>query len=169
MPYRENLRSLKFLANLDIPNQYMFYSANLESINIIGNTKIIGVMAFDGCHKLNTLLMSDTVEKLEFACFRRCRLLKNIKLSANLKVIESSAFSSCTGIENLKLPDGLISIGTNAFSNCYFKELYIPSSVTSDPNKFLNNAHATVLYIPRSMYNRLKVDKFTYITNKIVY
>ena len=77
-----------------IPN-YMFYGADIESIEIPDNITRIGKHAFEECKKL-----------------------KNVRLSDTLKAIEQAAFRDCSELERVFLPDSVTIIGAEAFKGC---------------------------------------------------
>ena len=77
-----------------VPN-YMFYGADIESIDIPDNITRIGKYAFKNCEKL-----------------------QNVNLGNSLKSIETEAFSGCTSLRRIFLPDSLTILGQNIFNKC---------------------------------------------------
>lgn len=77
-----------------IPN-YMFYGADIESIEIPDNITRIGKHAFEECKKLKNVKLSDTLKAIEQAAFRDCSELGRVFLPDSVTVIGAEAFKGC--------------------------------------------------------------------------
>ena len=88
----------------------------------------IGDRAFENRTDLRTVMIPDSVEKIEFEAFRGCDKLENIKLSENLTIVGYGVFGDCKSISKIEIPkslkkfDGTWGRGTNlsygAFGGC---------------------------------------------------
>lgn len=77
-----------------------------------------------------SIVLPETVTKIDRLCFAFCDKLTDITIPAGLKEIETMAFYGCKSYADPVLPDGLEIIGSDAFSKCEaFTYLYIPASV----------------------------------------
>lgn len=105
------------------------------------SVKVIGNDAFSLCRSLKTLVLGNSVERIEQRAFFGCTRLNNAASDGDLVIPESvksigeAAFMNCSGFTGqLILPDNgaLDSIYSNAFHSTQFSgTLHIPSTVTS--------------------------------------
>ncbi|MBR4201299.1 MAG: leucine-rich repeat protein [Oscillospiraceae bacterium] len=107
--------------------------AKLQSVEIpesVGNN--IGNSAFGDCHALESAKLPSDMTVIPDDMFASCNSLKEISFPKGIKSIGNFAFSRCEGLTALNLPDGLETIGTNAFYKCNsLTEVTLPESVTS--------------------------------------
>ena len=88
----------------------------------------IGDRAFQNRTDLRTVMIPDSVEKIEFEAFYNCINLKIVDLSSNLTTIGYDVFGNCKSISKIEIPkslkkfDGTWGRGTNlsygAFGGC---------------------------------------------------
>lgn len=77
-----------------IPN-YMFFGADIESIEIPDNIIRIGKHAFEECKKLKDVRLSDTLKAIDQEAFRNCSELRRVFLPDSVTVIGAQAFKGC--------------------------------------------------------------------------
>ena len=75
----------------------------------------IGPWGLAGMSKVESVVIPDSVTKLDDKAFYGCVNLKTVKLPAGLKEIPYGCFEAC-GLTELSLPEGLEKIGGRAFS-----------------------------------------------------
>ena len=75
----------------------------------------IGPWGLAGMSKVESVVIPDSVTKLDDKAFYGCVNLKTVKLPAGLKEIPYGCFEAC-GLTELSLPEGLERIGGRAFS-----------------------------------------------------
>ena len=88
----------------------------------------IGDSAFENRTDLRTVMIPDSLEKIEFEAFYNCINLKIVDLSSNLTTIGYDVFGNCKSISKIEIPkslkkfDGTWGSGTNlsygAFGGC---------------------------------------------------
>ena len=94
----------------------------------------IGTNAFGGtAFKQNTLIVSvvipNSVIKINNNAFAYCKNLNSVNIPTNLITIGKSVFIGCKNITSVTLPNTLISIDNNAFSATGLESVVIPDSV----------------------------------------
>ena len=111
----ENDRSV---TDVEIPSEY-------KGKPVIG----IGDYAFFNAYFLNSVRISEGVEKIGHGAFDQCDDLKTVILPDSLTVIESVAFQGCTKLENISFPRELKVIGELAFDHCGIRSLVLPAGL----------------------------------------
>lgn len=92
--------------------------------------KQIGNFAFNGCEKLTTIELPETVNQIGSSAFRGCKALKSIAIPDNVLTIAPHTFYDCKALTTIKLGNKLTKIGTEAFSACEsINNVVIPASV----------------------------------------
>ena len=109
------------------------YSGNATALYIPGEIDghevvAIGDRAFENRTDLRTVMIPDSLEKIEFEAFYNCINLKIVDLSSNLTTIGYDVFGNCKSISKIEIPkslkkfDGTWGRGTNlsygAFGGC---------------------------------------------------
>jgi len=78
------------------------------------------------------ILLPESLEVIERSAFEGCHTLWNLHLSENLCYLGSRAFADCTALKALRLPDSLTDIGLQAISGCTaLEDLWIPMHMLS--------------------------------------
>ncbi len=89
----------------------------------------LGEGAFNNCHKLEEIVLPDSITEIPDSCFFACSSLKMISLPNSLVRIGKGAFSSCA-IESIVIQKGVLEIGDNAFSSCWkLREERLPTTL----------------------------------------
>lgn len=71
------------------------------------------------------------VTAIEDNAFQGCEKLRSVKLPNTIKGIGEEAFYLCTSLEQINLPSSLTSIGESAFESSRLKSVSLPASVKS--------------------------------------
>lgn len=128
--------------------------AIFKNLTISEGIKEIGISAFQGCSKIERVVLPTTLSKIGESAFMGCSNLADIKPTLgkdSLKITEigASAFYNCTSLEKITLPSTLESIGLNAFAGCSKLteiESFIGTPFDIDETVFPN--YAATLYVP---------------------
>lgn len=99
---------------------------------VINGGSIILEKAFNGCDKLATITLPDTITTISDYAFNQCSSLNEIIIPTKVKHIGDYAFSGCGKLQSLSLPNSLLNIGYSAFSACTgLTNVTMPASITS--------------------------------------
>lgn len=92
----------------------------ITKLTIAGATSI-GKSAFEDCHKLADVTISDSVTSIGEQAFDGCQALTNTSISNILKEATSigyAAFRGCTSLTSVEIPESVTSIDVAAFAQC---------------------------------------------------
>jgi len=103
---------------------------------------VIKFGAFSNCELLVSLIMGDSVKRIEEEAFFQCFALRFVRLSKTLEYIEFRAFWYCNSLEALFLPSTVEWIEYEAFESCEsLRLLILPHDID------LNNVGKTIIPI----------------------
>ncbi len=111
----------------------VYYSAKITTVNFDSGSvcESIGSNAFEGCTKLTSLTIPDSVTSISERAFSGCTSLTSVTIGNNVTSIGSYAFYDCTGLTSVTIGNGVTSIGNYAFNYCYkLVEVYNLSDLT---------------------------------------
>lgn len=146
------LESVSF-ENPDIELSKMLFNnyKSLKNVTLPANLKVIPAQCFGGCG-IESIVIPDSVTKIEMNAFITCYSLKSVKMSSNVTEIGSSAFAGDKALESLTLPTSVTKIGGQAFNECTsIKELTIPEGVEALDSSTFIKMHLEKLYLPKSL------------------
>lgn len=125
---KSKVRRVKMKSIEKIQEQAFYSCKNLIEINI--DSEVIESKAFEFCINLETVRISDRLNKLGEFAFSECWKLKRIRIPGSLKEISRGAFSNCMRLRDIIIEEGVKEIASGAFSICKsIEEIYIPDSV----------------------------------------
>ena len=93
-----------------------YYVTSFDSYTTTDN--VIGEYMFNGCKKLITLILPNSVSLIESFAFDGCENLKSLTVPANCREIKMMAIYNCKRLENVTLPAVLSKIDDTNFSLC---------------------------------------------------
>lgn len=113
-----------YLVLMNVEKDVVNYSIN-------DGTKMIYYQAFDGCEKLQSIVIPDTVTELGVETFMNCTSLESVTFPENGSLILDGTFIGCTALKNIEITESVVEIGSSAFMNCEnLASVTISSSVT---------------------------------------
>ncbi len=87
----------------------------------------VGLVSY---HRLESLVIPDSVTRIEDHTFYDFIYLKTVRLPRHLRSIQAGTFSRCRRLRSVEIPDGVTEIGQEAFYQCSSLDtLYLPDSV----------------------------------------
>ncbi|GFH50296.1 hypothetical protein CTEN210_06772 [Chaetoceros tenuissimus] len=99
-----------------------------EVIIVLPGVEVIPEETFSGCDKIETVIMADTVRRIEWSAFASCNSLVFVRLSRNLEVIGDYAFCGCDSLTSIFIP---------------------PSCAVIDKCAFYGSSDLRILHVPR--------------------
>lgn len=122
----------------------------LRTADIGYGTKSIGALAFNFCLYLDYVTIPSSVETIGNFAFLNCLFLKTLNLKG-VQHIGIQAFR-LTALSDVVLSDNLDFIGSWAFGDCKFKNISLPSSLTTiGDHAFENNTLLEGVCIPKNV------------------
>ena len=129
----------KFATDIVIPDHvteidgYAFQRCHaLHSVKISEGITNLGHYAFRNCYALTRVVLPETLVTIGHYAFYCCHRLKQIVFPKGLKSIGRSAFEWCKSLTELDLPHNLTRINVGAFAKCTaLTSITIPEGVTS--------------------------------------
>ncbi len=98
------------LFNINIFGQgIMFFWVDVESIEMD---------EFEGCCKLTSITIPDSVTTIGWNAFNGCKNLEKVTIGKNVTTIELSAFKGCEKLKEIVIPNSVTEIEPAAFSGC---------------------------------------------------
>ncbi|GFH57220.1 hypothetical protein CTEN210_13696 [Chaetoceros tenuissimus] len=107
-----------YFYNGGLPTISVQESCKIELIIILPGVEIIPRNTFVDFKIRKTVILSDTVRRIEEWAFADCCTLAYIKLSRNLEFIGEFAFHCCKSLTSIFIPPSCIEIGRWAFFHC---------------------------------------------------
>ena len=117
-----------------VPMEAFEFCHSLREITLTDNVTAIGKNAFRNCDSLTEVVIPETVTWL--SGFAECDNLVSINLPKNLTTLGEYCFSECKKLEKITLPEGLQTIDIYAFQKSGLTQIDIPASVTVKGNAF---------------------------------
>ncbi|GFH47859.1 hypothetical protein CTEN210_04335 [Chaetoceros tenuissimus] len=90
-----------------------------EVIIVLPGVEVIPKGTFKYCRNVETIIMSDTVRRIEDIAISHCNRLTFIRLSQNLEYIGESVFFKCELLVSIFIPPLCREIRSNAFQYCW--------------------------------------------------
>ena len=114
---------------------------------------VIELPHFTERKNLISIVIPNTITKIEEGTFDNCSTLKKVSLPESLLSIGDGAFYGCSSLTNINIPNSVTSIGNIAFYNCSsLTNIEIPNGVTRiGPSAFYNCRSLTNIKIPNGV------------------
>ena len=154
---------LQFFTSLKaIPSGRFEGCSKLNSIKLPESLTSIGLSAFSGCSSLTSIDLPDGLTSIGTSAFSGCSNLISIELNESLTNIGNYAFSGCESLSSIELPESLTSIWSSAFSGCSsLTSIDLPDGVTSISNEtFYECSSLTSIDLPESL---IRIDERAFI------
>ena len=102
----------------------------ITSIDIPNSVVSIGAYAFSCCHGLTSVTLPESITTIGNSAFEQCSQLQSINIPNTIESINAKTFENCTKLSHISIPESVVSIGDSAFFKCNkLEKLHIPNSV----------------------------------------
>ncbi len=95
-----------------------FHHSDIKKIELPVTVRSIGDYAFWVCEKLDTVILSNKIDKIGKEAFGYCSNLHYITLPGSLQYIPEKMFYECISLESIDIPKSIGVIREDAFRNC---------------------------------------------------
>ena len=92
--------------------------SDVKHVMVRRTVKEIPYRAFEGCSKLETISLPDSIRTIDSGAFWGCRRLKSIEIPEGVKLIDSSAFYGCESLKSIKIPASVGCVDYAVFNGC---------------------------------------------------
>ncbi len=139
----------------ELPAEAFQGCTKLESIVMPESLTSWGYYAFFGCEKLSNFVFPKNITVIPRFCFAGCNSFTSFTVPEGVTTISTNAFRNCKGITNILLPQTLTTLEGPQFDNSAqkIKTLVIPSSVTSISGSLLSNFDNLVVESGNTKYD----------------
>ncbi|MBR0303710.1 MAG: leucine-rich repeat domain-containing protein, partial [Clostridia bacterium] len=104
--------------------------AELKNIDLGDTIESIGANAFYRCRKLESIVFTKSLAKIDSLAFSQCTSLASVTIPESVDAFGNKAFSGCTALREVVFSYGVETIGTNSFSGCTsLTSVTIPATV----------------------------------------
>lgn len=147
-----------------IPNESDTFGANIVANTYVGDQ---GKITLDGnatgsghfykCFNLKTIILPNSVVRIDADDFRYCENLTSITIGNNVEIIGNSAFYGCRSLTTITLPASIKEIRTQAFNDCpNLTSVYVKAIIPPTIETEYNFEETRTIYVPRSSVNAYK-------------
>lgn len=122
------------------------YRGTEERVTIPDTVEVVGESAFENNQKVQFVVISKSVKRLDAYVFWGCNNLEEVVLGKGLTAVDEYSFAGCTGLKQITIPENIQSIDAQAFAGCInLTDIYIPATVTGiAEDAFLNCDNVTI-------------------------
>ena len=122
------------------------YRGTEERVTIPDTVEVVGESAFENNQKVQFVVISKSVKRLDAYVFWGCNNLEEVVLGKGLTAVDEYSFAGCTGLKQITIPENIQSIDAQAFAGCVnLTDIYIPATVTGiAEDTFLNCDNVTI-------------------------
>ena len=91
---------------------------NFSTYTIHEDTKIIACSVFNGCDRLTSVTIPDSVTTIGDYAFWNCDSLTSVTIGDSVTTIGNCAFRACDSLTSVTIGDSVTAIGDDAFYEC---------------------------------------------------
>ena len=134
---------------------------NLTSVVLPESVDKLDSFTFSSCPKLHTAILKCNLKTLGWGMFEMSRNLKHVELPATLESVKSEIFSFCFGLQSVTFPNGVKTMGTYIFRECEALEsVTLSDSLTAiEDGTFFGCENLSSIELPNSV-TELKKKSF---------
>ncbi len=125
----------------------------LETVILPDTIRKIEENAFGACTALKNIAIPKSVKEIQLGAFAYCKSLEEIVIPEGVEVLEGAMFANCTSLKKVILPSTLKLVADAAFSSCtLLKNIEIPSGVVEiEVGAFTGCASLSIIELPENL------------------
>jgi len=112
------LKNTEIPSSVEVIGKLAFYGLDFPSLLLPDSLKKIEARAFEGCSKLKEIPLPKSLEEIGACAFAGDEELTEMVLPSSLKVLGGGAFFHCRKLTSISLPDSLSEIEEHTFDAC---------------------------------------------------
>ena len=154
---------LTFNADVTCIGEMAYYSRHsLTSIIIPDSVTRIEQSAFNDCWGLTSIVIPENVTSVGEGAFYNCNSLTDIVIPENITSIEQYVFCECDGLTSIVIPNTVYSIGEKAFEACRSLTSVVMNSTTppTGASKMFANTNNCPIYVPAESVETYKTAQY---------
>lgn len=151
--------SIEYSGTLNIPYTVIYKDRSFSVVEV-------GNKAFEGCEKIEQVVLPETIQSIGNAAFSGCSSLHSINIPESVTSIGEYAFEVCTSLNRIRIPSKIKVLSLGVFYGCsLLKDIVIPEEVELIDNKaFYNCKSLESITLPKSC-NTIGINTFSYCSN----
>ena len=110
---------------------FAFSGRSFTEFTISEGVETIGEEAFEGCKRLKSVKLPNTLKSIAFWGFGNCIALESIDFGTSLETIGEGCFYNCSALNEAVLPNSLKTIGSTAFAKAGLQGLALGTGITT--------------------------------------
>ena len=124
----------------EVADSAFFGNTTIQTVNISEGIEKIGVRVFYNATGLKTASLPRSATTIGRNLFYGCTDLETVEFLSKITTLPVSCFNKCESLREIQLPNTITSIGDYAFTNCSSLEtVYIPDRLTALPQDCFYN------------------------------
>lgn len=109
-----------------------FAESDVNTVEISEGIEKVDRNAFRDCASLEAVSLPQSLTKIDMSAFASCTALKEIYIPAGVTVLEQWAFVNCSSLETVVIEGQIDTLGRESFKNCTnLKVIYLPETLTT--------------------------------------
>jgi len=128
------------------------FSGSLVSVRLPSTLDFVGSGTFKNCYALETVIIPEGIDSIQFQAFMHCHALKEITIPSTVTRLSSETFAFCAALETVALPRGLKWVDDQVFIGCEsLKTLILPDTLEEIGYAAFQGTGLTSIEIPASV------------------
>ena len=137
----------------EIGEEAFFYDDKLETILLPNTIKKINSSAFHGCKSIKNINIPNSVEEIALNAFENCELLNSINIPDGVKKIEWGTFNGCTSLRYVSGLENVTNICRYAFNGCTsLEKISLPNVTNIQNNSFEKCSSLNEVILSNKLY-----------------
>ena len=134
----------------ELPAESFKGNTTLSSFKATGEINSLGANCFEGCARLNQVMLPEGLTEFNGSNFKNCTSLQTLTLHDGITDLGASTFEGCSSLAGITLPREIEELGDSLFKGCKsLASITIPNSVTSiGMSTFENCSTLTQIEVP---------------------